>query len=76
MKLLYKTSKDYKRLKELIDRGYWVIAIENDAIDFFYCLAEQYFFIDWHLPKGITDKEFEEVCDAFDLEFIEPTEEV
>lgn len=74
----YKTSKDYKRLKELLDSGKKVIVIceeeylgfgtyEKDTGDYYFGgrIGITYFSPD----------EFEKKCARDRLEFIEPTEE-
>ena len=74
----YKTSKDYKRLKELLDNGYKVIVICDDCIGF--GVKEEdtgdYYFGG---KIGITyfnPELFEMNCEDDDLEFIEPEEEL
>lgn len=81
----YKTSKDYKQLKELLDSGYEVIVVFplNDI--------EERIYIAWKHPAGVyylgDDRKYDsrlsahqrfsfvEECKAYNIEFIEPTEE-
>ena len=86
----YKTSKDYKRLKELLDKGYEVICIadynKRDGIvvrDI--CRAKKFRSAYLVLARGIEYcsfwegmymyATFEEMCEDSHIEFIEPTEE-
>lgn len=74
----YKTSKDYKRLKELLDSGHKVIVICDEKYLGFGIKEEDtgdYYFggrigITYFIPEL-----FEEHCAQDRLEFIEPTEE-
>ncbi len=85
-KLNYNTSKDYKRLKELLDEGYEVVCIipsefprgnmcafvrrEHSAV---YPHRRDYVFAEFGFY--IQEKDFIESCIARNIEFIEPTEE-
>lgn len=86
----YKTSKDYKRLKELLDNGYTVVCFTTRDFFSHVCLARL-------LYKGTKNEEYsffcrgtsfinywthgikysytlEELCAAQNIEFIEPDE--
>jgi hypothetical protein len=77
-KLNYKTSKDYKRLKELLDSGEKVIAIcEEEYIGFAFKEEDtgDYYFggrigITYFIPEN-----FEKNCEHDRIEFIEPNGE-
>ena len=74
-KLNYKTSKDYKRLKELLDKGQWVIVLHSgvsphiarkiDGIKYCYTLG----YLDDSTERG-----FFKLCRTLEIEFIEPNE--
>lgn len=77
----YNTSKDYKRLKELLDKGYEVIVYANGMGIH---LSYKYVFQDGETVKydfgGFTIfssrfERLEEILTEKQLEFIEPTEE-
>ena len=75
----YKTSKDYKRLKELLDKGYSVICLVHDKD----CgLASRDIGIGWYLfdfvysyPMEFPSSVFGRECKKNRIEFIEPNEE-
>ena len=71
----YKTSKDYKRLKELLDSGYKVICLVGGHLSWFAYFCGEYIYSQGHLPKEITDDEFREVCEFDKIEFIDPIED-
>lgn len=87
----YKTSRDYKRLKELLDEGYEVIILRFRDIGEYHLRQahvgrkgnipgyEKYYYLGvltWS-EDYITGAgwDFESYCKANDVEFIEPTEE-
>lgn len=71
----YKTSKDYKRLKDLLDKGYKVVVVMPDESIGIAQYSEEYecydfggnIMMQFHIPEY-----FEENCTDEDLEFIEP----
>ena len=75
-KLNYKTSKDYKRLKELLDKGEKVIVLQCgvspkiaskiDGIKYCYTLG----YLDDSTERG-----FFKLCRTLAIEFIEPNGE-
>lgn len=68
-KLNYKTSKDYKRLKELLDQGREVIVLNCPLV----CYAQKV--DDWYWFGGqthIKSREFLSFCREESVEFIEP----
>jgi len=79
----YRTSKDYKRLKELLDKGYEIVCF----IDLGYTDRKYTNLARKQMVQGVdayniigfwyhrNTKEFERACVAYDIEFIEPTEE-
>lgn len=86
----YKTSKDYKRLKELLDKGYDVICIADylwngTPVSRDICHAfrsnDTYRFIargieyNSYWPDMAHYESFEDACEVSNIEFIEPTEE-
>ena len=73
----YKTSKDYKRLKELLDGGYKVPAVvHNTWLCMFrhgsWYLCGTFITMNAYSPSA----PFDLTCERLHLEFIEPTEEV
>lgn len=79
----YKTSKDYKQLKELLDKGYKVICLWTYAN--FYpptiSIAEKirgdidyYSVANW--TCSVESKEFAFFCELRQVEFLEPNEEL
>ena len=85
----YKTSKDYKRLKELVDNGYRVVCFTTYDWDEGYdvtdiCCADQYDGRYRLSARGIEYgaywkgmkrfESFENMCEHCRIEFIEPTE--
>lgn len=85
----YKTSKDYKRLKELVDNGYRVVCFTTYDWDEGYdvtdiCCAVQYDGRYQLSARGIEYgaywkgmkrfESFEDMCEHCRIEFIEPTE--
>lgn len=84
-KLNYKTSKDYKRLKELLDNGETVIVIRRGDIWLLYRVDTR-FRRDWEdvycfsggglsCSPGLCNEHFKEACEDLNLEFIEPNGE-
>lgn len=87
----YKTSKDYRRLKELLDKGYEVVCYADYYVPpgiFFrdVCRArcdgnERYYItargIEYtsYWPGMHRHRSFEDACKSCDIEFIEPEEE-
>lgn len=75
-KLNYKTSKDYKRLKELLDKGEAVIVLHSGVSPhiarkmdgFKYCYTLGYL-------ADSTERGFYRVCRILEVEFIEPNGE-
>ena len=78
----YKTSKNYKRLKELLDKGYKVVCIgpTNFPDEYYIGLAEKtedesyHFGGDWAMEM-FWDEKFVENCADENMEFIDITEE-
>jgi len=68
----YKTSKDYKRLKELLDNGHKVICLVDGHLSWFAYFCGEYINSQSHLPKDITYEDFRDVCEFDKVEFIEP----
>lgn len=83
----YKTSKDYARLKELLDAGYYIVCfIRYDASDTMtfhdICLARRFEDVGYEFSsRGISylsiyeewgDK-FNELCEDSGVEFVNPT---
>lgn len=78
----YKTSKDYKRLKELLDEGYHIITFYEILIgddtcikkcafayrDVGYYLITNFNYYDWQQAHI----SFEKICEKYNVEFIEP----
>jgi len=86
----YKTSKDYKRLKELLDKGYVVICIADynwgnghasrDICracreDETYRISSRGIEYNSYWPGMHRYESFEDACKDSHIEFIEPTEE-
>jgi biotin carboxylase len=85
-KLNYKTSKDYKRLKELLDKGYEVVCIiPSDYPNGNMCAFARIEYSATYPRKKIyvfaefgfyaTEEDFVEACVAKRIEFIEPNGE-
>lgn len=87
MKLRYKTSKDYKRLKELLDKGYTVVCFttydygDGDYVtdvckatcyDGRYQIAARGIEYTAYWPTMRRYNSFEEACRESNIEFIEP----
>jgi len=74
----YKLSKDYHRLKELLDKRYEVICLNKGGlIGVMFCVKDLYVFrgnMIFELAKRNTEY-FDRDCGSYDIEFIEPTEE-
>jgi hypothetical protein len=76
----YKTSKDYKRLKELLDEGKGIVCFyENELSNGFTERACDVFFLKGKDLGNMTctlytddNSLFEEKCIEFNIEFIEP----
>ena len=73
----YKTRKDYKRLKELLDKEYKVVFFQkNNPLP---SLAgkddEYYWFWECGLATITNDYDYLLLCKRNDIEFIEPEEE-
>lgn len=74
----YKTSKDYKRLKELLDKGYKVICLwtQNNLypprISFAEKIKDYYAVANW--TCRVESKDFDLFCEIRQVEFIEPDE--
>lgn len=80
----YKTSKDYKRLKELLDEGKWIACIfspdernfEYKSCDFAKKLSNNTYIYDLcalNISMYLLEKKpFEYWCEKFNIEFIEP----
>lgn len=75
----YKTSKDYKRLKELLDKGREVIVISDQTVTAtaIAVMANPCTYVfRGNLPIAYAyDTHFEAACTFYNIEFIEPTEE-
>ena len=86
----YKTSKDYHRLKELLDNGYEVICIADydwhdghvsrDVCrarrdDDYYRISSRGIEYTAYWPGMRMHKSFEHACERSHIEFIEPEEE-
>lgn len=74
----YKTSKDYKRLKELLDSGREVIVVsELTVTTTAIAVANPCTYVfSGNLPIAYAyDTHFEAACTLYNIEFIEPTEE-
>ena len=69
---IYKTSNDYRHLRELLDKGYKVICLIDGHLSWFAYFCGEYINSQSHLPKDITDDEFCDVCRFDGVEFIEP----
>ena len=82
-KLNYKTSKDYKRLKELLDKGNEVIVMfpvfvngEKERRVYLAHTFEDFYFLGgfcWR--EGFEPEDFEVRCEKTRVEFIEPNGE-
>ena len=76
----YKTSKDYKRLKELLDEGYEVVIVEygikGPILSHGHTVFERRkYYLCGSCIWGQSDPDsFEETCRLYGIEFIEPTE--
>ena len=80
----YKTSKNYKRLKELLDRGYEVVCFIDLGYNWhkYSILARRelvqgidaYLMVGFWTVRAVDD--FVRSCNTYDIEFIEPTEEI
>ena len=71
----YKTSKDYKRLKDLLDKGYKVVVVMPDESIGIAQYSEKYECYDFGgniMMQYYIPEYFEENCADEDLEFIEP----
>ena len=87
-RLCYKTSRDYARLKELLDMGYHVVCFTTydygdgynvtdvckaTLYDGRYQIAARGIEYVSYWPEMYRYKSFEEACEANEIEFIEPT---
>lgn len=74
----YKTSKDYKRLKEMLDNGYSIIFFKKNGA--YPSIAkkdsEGYWFWECGLAELDNEYAYLYLCHQHDIEFIEPTEEL
>lgn len=84
----YKVSKDYKRLKELLDNGYTVVVlwVHDTTGNVFAGIAKRvppvkggvegnwYSLDSWNYFPTIEKKSFEEKCESIGFSFIEPDE--
>ena len=70
----YKTSKDYKRLKELLDKWYRVIGFAHNTLTDFVLGEHYYEYKGGTIASFISDDDFAEVCEFDNVEFIEPEE--
>lgn len=78
----YKTSKDYKRLKELLDEGKEVICIlstDERNPDCKSCsfakkreISDKAGVYDFRIVKILGKASFEDWCEKYNIEFIEP----
>lgn len=69
----YKTSKDYSKLKSLLDNGAAIITISNNGIlDWASRVNNFYYFRSATIPSGVTESDFIECCMSEKVEFIEP----
>lgn len=68
-KLNYKTSKDYKQLKELLDKGEEVIVLNCPLIGYAQKVDDWYWFGG---QTHIESREFLSFCREQSVEFIEP----
>lgn len=77
----YKTSKDYKRLKELLDKGYEVLVAYPDNsvhVAWKHSVGVYYFGNGNGYDTRLSAQErcsFERKCECIEIEFIEPNEE-
>ena len=62
----YRTSKDYKRLKELLDQGYHIITIKGKCVTLVWKEGNLYSFECCGISNLI------QYCKTYDIEFIEP----
>ena len=71
----YKTSKDYKRLKELLDKEYKVVFFQkNDTLPSLAGKNDGHYWF-WECGLATNDYDYLSLCKQNDIEFIEPEEE-
>lgn len=72
----YKTSKDYKRLKELLDEGKEIVCLYKDPFDGkTKCANGKADCSKYHLYGFIHNRsgdELKDLCEIYNVEFIEP----
>lgn len=77
----YPTSRDYSRLKQLLDEGYEIVcfSLENKdctlAKKQTFCDGQKfaYYFGRFHIfDHDLEEATFEQLCELYDVEFIEP----
>ena len=69
----YKTSKDYKRLKELLDSGYRIILICDEKYLGFGTKEDDYYHFGGEIGiSHFIPKYFEESCEQDLIEFVDP----
>jgi len=80
----YKLSKDYKLLKELLDKGYKIIMVQHTnyglpllSVSHYHAESKRYYLAGLHIWSEEDGRfgTFEEYCNDWGIEFIEPPEE-
>ena len=76
MDLAYKTSKDYKRLKELLDKGLEIIVFNCRYGVYLARKGEDKYYLPYNMGFYPTSEyNFRKKCIEYEIEFIEPTQE-